>query len=90
MTFKMEHDGHTLEIDHDRDWGMEIVGIKCPYKERIELLKLKLSMSKASKQVGWFQEWVDDVLYFLDDPNPDTRPLSGFVHKSEDDEVSSL
>ncbi len=47
-------------------------------KERLELLKVKLSMAKVSKQVGWFHEWVDRVLFFLDDPNPDTDPFSGF------------
>lgn len=71
-----------LRSDYIDDLRDEIAA----YKRRFELLKVKLSMSKVSRQFTPYHEWADEVLRFLDDPNPDQTPFSGFVHKGDKDE----
>ena len=39
MSFAMEKDGHEIEMSQDRVYGLEIDGITCPYKERLEVIE---------------------------------------------------
>lgn len=38
MSFTMEKDGHEIEMSNDRVWGLELLGVKCPYKEQLEVI----------------------------------------------------
>ena len=34
----MEKDNHEVEMTNDRVWGLEILNVKCPYKEQLEII----------------------------------------------------
>jgi len=38
MSFTMGKDGHEIEMNTDPVWGLEIIDIKCPYKEQLEVI----------------------------------------------------
>ena len=38
MSFIMEKDNHEVEMTNDRVWGLEILNVKCPYKEQLEII----------------------------------------------------
>ena len=35
MSFEMGHGKHEIELSFDHRYGLEIVGLKCPYEEQI-------------------------------------------------------
>lgn len=38
MSFTMDKNEHEIEMASDRVWGLEILNVKCPYKEQLEVI----------------------------------------------------
>ena len=38
MSFTMDKDGHEVKMSTDPIYGLEILDVKCPYKEQLEII----------------------------------------------------
>jgi len=80
MSFTMSKDGHEIEMTTDPIWGLEVVDLKCPYKEQLEVVvdwwygeaqRFKDGNSRISFTYHRFKELLD---------------LSRFIEKGEENE----